>query len=74
MPGEHFEMKPEDWAALKKLPPSPNHDAFKEYLNLNGSLSPAGMALLKLADVLVQESAKRIEEYERRWGHAASAT
>lgn len=74
MPGEHFEMKPEDWHALKMLPPSENHDAFHGYINLNGSLSPAGMAILKFADVLVQESAQRIEDYNRKWGDHATPT
>jgi hypothetical protein len=67
-------MKPDDWAALKMLPPSENHDAFHQYLNLNGSLSPAGMALLKLADVLVQESAERVTAYQRKWGNTRERT
>jgi hypothetical protein len=67
MPGQ-FEMKTEDWHALKMLPPSANHDAFHQFINLNGSLSPAGMAILKLADVLVQESSDRIAAYHKKSG------
>lgn len=63
-------MNPEDWQALKMLPPSDGHNPFHEYVNADGSLSALGLATAKFATAMFNHASKildkrRAEEY---WG------
>ena len=56
-------MTPEDWQLLKLLPPSKNHDAFHEFMDMDGRLTPKGRAIRKLAAAIGEEGVRRFEIY-----------
>lgn len=49
-------MEPADWTLLEMLPPSPNHDPFHHYVNLNGDLSDKGRAAVRFAVAILDRS------------------
>lgn len=54
-------MTDDDWALLKMLPPSDNHDPFHDYVTLNGNFTAKGTALLRFA-VAISDHATNVRK------------